>query len=96
MPAFANDSGAPSAGDLLAAGQSPGQSGSPDTDPSAQLTALIGKIRQLDQAAQGIFAEAPMLAAEGQQFRQLLKRMIVKVGQGAGTSTPSADQLPTG
>lgn len=95
MPAIANDSGQPTAADTLSLlGQSQGQSGG--NDPSSQTTALIGKLRQLDQMAQAIASELPTLQAEGQQIRQIIRKMVQKAGQGQPTSTPSSDGLPGG
>jgi hypothetical protein len=95
MPAIANDSGQPTAADTLSMlGQSPGQSGG--NDPSSQVTALIGKLRQLDQMAQAISAELPTLQSEGQQIRQIIRKMVQKAGQGQPASTPSSDGLPGG
>ena len=78
-------------------GQAPGQPSpqSPDQVRS-QAEQAMGMIRELAQQVEKIGRALPPLQAEVGQFRQILKRMVIKAGQLAPASSPSADQLPTG
>jgi hypothetical protein len=72
-----------------------GGAGQAQTGPSPD--ALVGQIRDIDQAVQALGTAVPAASAEVQQIRQALKRLIVKVSQSVSTGPPaSAAALPTG
>jgi hypothetical protein len=69
--------------------------GGPDA-VNGQLQATMGKIRALGQAASDIAASVPALQDEAQQIQALIRRMVIKAGQGAPTQTDSGSAVPMG
>ena len=64
-------------------------------DPvQAQLTELMGQIRDVVAQVDQISATYPALAQDAQQVRSLLKGMIVKAAQQAPTQSDSSSAVP--
>lgn len=86
--------GAGPGGDPSAA---PGPGGAPtggDDQASTAIAAVMGKIRDLGQAASALGAAIPALQPEAQQIQSIIRRMVLKAGQSAPTQTDSASALP--
>lgn len=79
-----------------AGGPAGASAGRPGGGNGQDVTAIIGQIRNLGSQADQLGQAFPPLQQEIQQIRAIIKRMIVKAGQGGSGQNASAEQLPMG
>lgn len=72
------------------------QGGPPPNGDAGGAEAAMGAIRDLGQQIEALGQKIPVLQAEVQQMRQILRKMVMKAGQSAPTQNQSASALPMG
>jgi hypothetical protein len=63
-------------------------------DPQAQMTDLMGSLRDIASQVTALIQANPALAQEGQQMTDLIRQMIVKSAQTASQQTASSMAVP--
>lgn len=78
-----------------AEGGSPGSPGGGADAQRAQLTAFMGKLRELDQHVDTVYAEMPSLAPIAKQVKALIKKSVQDATKTAPAQNASSEAVPT-